>query len=130
MEFVREDRSTEDCDSDLCVTIDGWLIITPYVATEERPSIYDPIEFKTIHYEISKVTISPGSYYIPDSVDIVPIQRDIRSVTLAIEKAMHYLLDNDLNQVGEALAEKDMAKMEDEVVDEMDAAYARMSKEI
>jgi hypothetical protein len=109
-------NSDEPEDSDLCVMINSWLIITPFLKTENVPCINviwsKPIT--SICYRISKeVFYRSCSRHDPDEVDIVDVLIDIKGLLLVIEKAIHILIQNDIEGIAENLETDDMLHEEE-----------------
>jgi hypothetical protein len=112
IEIKEEGQYINEHDSDLHISINNWLLITPF-------------KNKEIHYSIQKVVTIPGIHMRfdgtgePDDVDIVEIEHDIDSTFKTVEKAIHIYIDNELNIIGENFEMEVMIKEEDvEMVEE------------
>jgi hypothetical protein len=101
-------------DSDLCVMINSWLIITPFLKTENT-TIFLKNFVTSIHYRISKEVFFRSCHRDdPDEVDIVDVETDIKGLLPVIEKAIHLVIQNDLDGIGENIETDDMIQEEEE----------------
>ena len=103
-------------DSDLCVMINSWLIITPFLKTENVTYLFDSSKSVTsIYYRISKEVFFRSCHRDdPDEVDIVDVETDIKGLLPVIEKAIHLVIQNDLDGIGENIETDDMIQEEEE----------------
>lgn len=103
-------------DSDLCVMINSWLIITPFLKTENVPYLFKHLSrpVTSIYYRISKEVFYRSCHRDdPDEVDIVDVETDIKGLLLVIEKAIHILIQNDIEGIAENLETDDMLHEEE-----------------
>jgi hypothetical protein len=101
--------------TDICVEIDGWILITPFKLETGN----------AIHYEISIVKVIPGVHYgsgHPDDVDvdIISIQTDkpLQTPSQAIKKAIHVYIDNVIEMASDNYWLEEMDQMDQ--IDQID----------
>jgi hypothetical protein len=107
--------SEEPENSDLRVVINSWLIITPFLTTENHSSILGDIRNIAIHYTIDReVFIRSCNRDDPDEWDIETVDADVSGLFKVIEKCLHLMFQNDLDGIGENIEADDMAHEEEE----------------
>lgn len=88
--------------SDLSLTFDDWIIVTPYLTIENKHTIGYTRVVDCIYFKISVVnTVTSADYMCPDDVDIIEVKRMDGAIPTILE-VIKLIQENQLKHIGEA----------------------------